>query len=323
MKTLKETDLRALEQILGLTQSRLKSLMKSVLERHYTEIVETKEYLYAVGDIPIALVAHLDTVFKQPAEEIFFDPRKNAIWSPDGLGADDRAGVFSIIQILRSGLRPHIILTTDEEIGGLGAIALAKIECPFPNLKYIVELDRRGTNDCVFYECDNVEFIEYIEGFGFNEAFGSFSDISIICPAWGIAGVNLSVGYRDEHSYSEVLFITPMMATIEKVKKMLIRKEIPTFKYIPSIASGYNFFTNWDNPIGLPSEEFICTKCKHTFFAEEVFPVVSTTGSTVFYCPDCIGTNVEWCPNCGEAFEVAEKGQVYCVNCQEGLSKLV
>ena len=51
---------------------------------------------------------------------------------------------------------------------------------PFADMKYIIQLDRRGTSDCVFYNCANEAFIEYVEKFGFIENFGSFSDISEI-----------------------------------------------------------------------------------------------------------------------------------------------
>ena len=88
------------------------------------------------------------------------------------------------------------------------------------DLNYIIQLDRRGSNDCVFYECNNPEFVEYVEAFGFVTAHGTFSDISTICPSWGIAGVNLSIGYIDEHSYSEILYVGNMLATIGKVEKM-------------------------------------------------------------------------------------------------------
>ena len=102
----------------------------------------------------------MDTVFKHPAREVFYDRQQNVIWSPDGLGADDRAGVFAIIQIIKKGLRPHIIFTTDEESGAWGATALSKEQCPFEDLRYVIELDRRGSNDCVFYDCENLEFTE-------------------------------------------------------------------------------------------------------------------------------------------------------------------
>jgi hypothetical protein len=91
------------------------------------------------------------------------------MWSPQGLGSDDRAGIFAILQIVQSGLRPSIILTTDEERGGLGAQKLAKRECPIPFLRYMIQLDRHGNNDCVFYDRFCPSFIEHIESFGFLE----------------------------------------------------------------------------------------------------------------------------------------------------------
>ena len=329
LKSLKESEYKALEQMLLLSQAQLKTLMAGVLKKYYPleKVGESRDYIIAEGDIPIALVAHLDTVVRGGTTEVYYDQRKNALWSPDGLGADDRAGVFAIFQILRTTkLRPHIIFTTDEEKGGLGAIMLASKACPFADLRYIIELDRRGTDDCVFYDCENPEFVGYVESFGFNEMFGSFSDISILCPAWKIAGVNLSIGYRDEHSVLEMLFVSPMLATIEKVKQMLSEEDIPSFEYIPAKYSGMGAFrpyysTAW----GLEpyDETFICANCGKAYLAEEVFPTVSKHGTTVFYCPDCIAGKVEWCPMCGEAFEIENEDQVYCVHCQERIKGAV
>ena len=309
MKTFKNSELKTFEQLAMLSQGSLKKVLASFLNKHYSKVVHTKEYVFAKGDIPIALVAHMDTVFKLQPEEIFFDQKKNVLWSPDGLGADDRAGVFAIVQIVRSGFKPHIIFTTDEEIGGTGAAELAKLDCPFKELKYIIELDRRGSNDCVFYDCDNVKFVEYVEQFGFEWNYGSYSDICELCPQWKVAGVNLSIGYRDEHSVSEVLFVGQMLSTIEKVKKMLLDAnniEEP-FEYIPvkytNLAYGYN---NWFYDRGFETYSHGVKKCYHCnqyFMEEELFPVVLQNGSTQFYCPDCLVDLVAWCDECGSAFQ--------------------
>ena len=99
MKTFKNSELRTFEQLASLRQSSLKKVLASFLKKHYKKVVHTKDYIFAEGTIPIALTAHMDTVFKQPPQEIFFDPVKNVMWSPEGLGADDRAGIFAIVQI--------------------------------------------------------------------------------------------------------------------------------------------------------------------------------------------------------------------------------
>ena len=303
MRVLKENDYKTFEKIAMLSQESLKTVMKNYLTKSkYKEVVETEDYLYAVGDIPIALVAHLDTVFDKPPVDIFYDTRKNVMWSPQGLGADDRAGVFAIVKILQSGLRPHVILTTDEEVGGLGAMELAKLDCPFEDLRYMIQLDRRGTNDCVFYDCDNPAFVEYVEEFGFIEAWGSFSDISELCPAWGIAGVNLSIGYRDEHSYQELLYVSSFFATVEKVKRMLKAEDIPSFAYIPSSYTYYNW--SWRN--GTTALYAKCAGCGKHYYNEDLMPVEMLDGKHEMFCYECVVDpkyNISFCEHCYNPFE--------------------
>jgi hypothetical protein len=192
-------------------------------------------------------------------------------------------------------------------------------------LKYIIELDRRGSNDCVFYDCENPEFTDYVEQFGFEWNFGSYTDICEFCPTWKIAGVNLSIGYRDEHSVSEVLFVGQMFSTIEKVKKMLedAKNLEKPFEYIPSkfrYAFGYNSdWYNWGAETyghGIST----CYHCKKYFMEEELFPAVLQSGATQFYCPDCLVSQAAWCDECGSAFQKISPeapGHGICPKCVE------
>ena len=298
MKTLSLSEYNTFEQITMLSQHKLKQVISKYLRKNYNKIIETKEFIIAEGDIPIALVAHLDTVFPEPPEEVYFDRQKNVILSPTGLGADDRAGVYAILRIIREGLRPHVIFTTDEEVGGIGATAVAKLKMPFNELKYIIELDRRGSNDCVFYNCSNEDFTKYIESFGFEWNFGSYSDIYEICPSWEVAGVNLSIGYRDEHSESEVLFVGQMLSTIEKVKNMLcdVHNIKEPFKYIEY----YSQYSNWFN---YHSDIDLCNHCKKYFMEEELLSVVGLDEKLKKYCHNCIDNWIAWCGECGRAYE--------------------
>ena len=317
--------------------------MKRYLKTKYNKVYATKDYIFAVGDIPVALVAHLDTVFSAPPKEIYYDRVKNVMWSPDGLGADDRAGVYSIIQLVKSGLRPSVIFTTDEERGALGADALiAKFpKCPV-DLKYIIELDRRGSDDCVFYSCDNAKFEEYVEPFGFVMNWGTFSDISVICPAWGIAGVNLSIGYYNEHSAVETLHIGQMLNTIRKVKNMLLAaNEAPSFEYIEMNYSTRWFrrlgpteddydddFCGWSPAYGVSKEDWMkfmepqskCAHCGKYDYDYNQFPTKGENGETVFFCADCITAteNIHWCAVCGEPFiDSAMKKNVRMPKCKD------
>lgn len=310
MKALNEKELALIEQIFQLSQKQLLKAMEHYLKQKYDNVIVSHKYIVAIGDIPVALVSHLDTVFKQTPQDIFYDRVKNVMWSPDGLGADDRAGVYSILQILKTGLRPTIIFTTDEEKGCLGAEALVeKIYKAPTSLKYIIELDRNGIKDCVFYSCANEKFEEYVEEFDFETAIGSFSDISVICPAWGIAGVNLSIGYFEEHGYTEFLYVEAMNDTIQKVISMLKEiDEAPYFKYIPRPT----LKTEWDPSYGISKKDWDsfmepqtkCDKCGKWDYDYNMFPIKTSEGRLKFFCSDCVCSNdhVHWCSICGEPF---------------------
>ena len=341
MKTLNQQELKSIEQFFQLTQPQLLKAMKHFLESKYDKVISTKEYLIAVGDIPVGLVAHLDTVLKHPPTNIYYDRVKNVMWSPNGLGADDRAGVYAIAQILKMGVKPTIIFTTDEELGCVGVMKMVNdIPIAPTDLKYIIQLDRRGSNDCVFYDCANNKFEEYVESFGFITNFGSFSDISMICPKWKVAGVNLSIGYYDEHSVSETLHIGQMYDTIKKVKRMLEGINTATFfEYIEGF--GYSKWFKkyslnpveddwgWDPSYGISKEEWAsfmepqskCNQCGTWDFDYNLFPTKTEDGKTTFFCSDCISNHnhIHWCGICGEPFidKSLPKGKIYqCKDCR-------
>ncbi len=192
------------------SQEVLKKLMSYRLIAEYGEenVVSTEAYVVAKGNVPITIVAHLDTVHRKLTSHKDITIEGDIITSECGIGGDDRCGVYMIHKLIERTNKPNIILTTDEEIGRLGAQVLCRtkdIEI-VRNSKYIIELDRKGNNDAVFYNCHNQEFIDYIiEEFGFEFTEGSYSDISNIAPKLNIAAVNLSSGYYKQHTVDEYI----------------------------------------------------------------------------------------------------------------------
>ena len=332
-----EVDYKLFTTIAKMSQKSLLKSMNTFLKKYYpsNKIVSTPDYILCEGTAPIMLVAHLDTVFKQPSKNIYYDKEEGVVWSPQGLGADDRAGVFAIMKIIQNGFRPHICFTTEEERGGIGARLLTK---RYPkatlDIKYIVQLDRQGTYDCVFYYCDNMAFQDFIEKYGFITDWGTFSDISTICPAWKIAGVNLSVGYFNEHSTIETLHVKALYSTILKVQKMIAEIDnAPYFEYIelpteylhklygciyPTEEDDYDYAYGYDNYNYYQGKTHICHNCKQVFLEDDVFPVKTEYGSTVYYCVNCVGSKVNWCRKCGEPYEINEenKNEELCYNCR-------
>ena len=88
-----EKDLDLFKKIAKLDQATLKSMLHKLLSEiaDYT-VYSTDLFIAAEGNIPIVLVAHMDTVFNHPPKDFYFDEKRGALWSPEGLGADDRAG---------------------------------------------------------------------------------------------------------------------------------------------------------------------------------------------------------------------------------------
>lgn len=173
----------------------------------------------------VCLVAHLDTVYDTPKKRVFYDSNNGAFFSPDGLGADDRAGVFGAFHLYDSlplENRPAVLITDGEEQGGIGAWeAVKELSNELADVSCFIQLDRRGFCEAVFYDSETTPaFREFILSFGLGQSTGLFSDISILGPNLGIASVNLSAGYQNEHSNAEwlnVLHLTEMLNIVNKI----------------------------------------------------------------------------------------------------------
>ena len=226
-----------IEKIFSLSAAKLKNALRNELHMlGYAEgnLHNKKDFLYAEGNAPYMLIAHLDTVHTKLPSIICYSKDGNYMMSPQGIGGDDRCGVYIILELLNKlPFKPYVLFTMGEEIGGIGADAFIEymIGHDIPDLKYIVEYDRKGNKDCVFYQCDNPEFTEFVEKFGFKKAYGTFSDISIIAPEFGVAAVNLSSGYYSPHTEHEYVSMKDMGNIIEMSLKMF-NAEAEHFEYI-------------------------------------------------------------------------------------------
>ncbi len=228
-----------LENFLRPTQKRLFSMLR---QRYEDKAVCHKgAYLLVQGEVPVMLIAHLDTVHKQPVREICRSSCGNILMSPQGIGGDDRCGVYALAKIYgQSPQKPWLLFTCDEETGGKGAHifckdhAKSKLPESLGSLKFLIELDRKGSRDAVYYDCGNDAFEEYITSKGFRTAQGSFSDISLIAPELGVAAVNLSSGYYNPHTLHEHINIEELEAAIGKTADMVAEAAedtVPRFEY--------------------------------------------------------------------------------------------
>lgn len=237
--------MKTFEDICKMTQPELKKYMKGYLASKKYNVVDEDGFLYAKGDVPVLLVAHMDTVHIKQCEKIY--KVNGRITSPQGIGGDDRCGVFIIMNLVKE-LHCSVLLCEDEEKGGVGARKFTKAKYVVTNDKeqaeevryidhldvnYMVEFDRKGNNDAVFYSCANEEFIDFVEdATNFKFSNGSFSDISVLMPEAKLSAVNLSCGYYNAHTTTEYVLYDEMMDTVEAAKTLIKEKCDKPFEYI-------------------------------------------------------------------------------------------
>ncbi|MDD6828062.1 MAG: hypothetical protein PUE12_18490 [Oscillospiraceae bacterium] len=249
------------ENICRMSQKTLKKHMRKMLEEKYEEVVYADGFVFAKGTVPILLVAHMDTVHKTLPQIIEFNNGK--ISSPQGIGGDDRCGIYMISKIIQQH-HCSVLFTEDEETGGIGASKFVHHNCSNDlEFNYIIELDRRGKDDAVFYECDNPEFEDFITKDGdWKTNWGSYSDICDVAPALGCAAVNLSCGYYNAHTEKEYVVFSEMEANIKKVCKLIERTtENDVFEYIEAKYTWgkYGMYGGWSNDgysNDYPAEDF-------------------------------------------------------------------
>lgn len=230
-------NIKTFKYMCTLSQKNLKKYAFTELRKTHEDIVYQDGFVFAKGTFPVLLVAHLDTVHKHLPREIIHDKTKNTLSSPEGIGGDDRCGVYMVLELLKKH-NCSVVFCEDEEIGAKGAEKFVEYfldvrSDEIADFNYIVEIDRKGSTDAVFYDCANDDFEAFITEEYFKTSYGTFSDISTIAPMLGISAVNLSSGYYNAHTVSEYVVIPEMEEIINQIGKLLDRTDLNTqFEYV-------------------------------------------------------------------------------------------
>jgi hypothetical protein len=304
---------------------------------------DTSSYIYAKGTDPYMLVAHLDTVHKDKCKNINYtflkdkskDRMITKLSSPQGIGGDDRCGVILILSLLyNTNVRPSILFTCGEEIGGLGAREFTRTIKDI-NDNFIIEFDRKGCNDVVRYSDDSMELTKALEEFGFKTSYGSFSDISIIAPHYGVSAVNLSSGYYNAHTVSEyvvledmedILNMSYMFLTSDKVNvKYKYKERVYSYSssYTPSYSSWGSYYSSRRdeyipprNQLSLFDDRYSCDLCGNILESEDL--IETSDGSFVCrLCADHLVDSGDYvkCPDCSTLIYKDDAADGFCIYC--------
>lgn len=138
-------------------------------------------------------------------------------WSPkshaqQGLGADDKNGIFICLELLRKFDVMKVAFFVGEEVGceGSGSVDLAF----FKDCRFIIEPDRRGSSDLITsMYCGDVcskKFLNDIgyEDYGYRIDRGTVTDVGeLVERGVGISCLNLSCGYYNAHTDEEMVVL--------------------------------------------------------------------------------------------------------------------
>jgi hypothetical protein len=234
--------------------------VRAYLEPHLIELVDTMFVDEAgnllaekkVGDgvgATVMLSAHMDSVRNIVKGRKIIEKDGVLTASKGVLGADDRAGIAIIMSVLRniekidfSG-NIKIAFTVSEEIGCVGSSAMDANWYKDVNLAVVV--DRRGNRDIVtgcgspWNFCSEAvgKFLEDcsgLQGMDWKAVGGGVSD-AMTFSSNGVHSVNLSAGYRNEHTEKEYMVIKDGQDTINLMLQAfaLINGFYTTFGEVP------------------------------------------------------------------------------------------
>lgn len=210
-----------------------------------------RQYVYVEGtrDDRVLLVAHADTVFENRNQKVmpkysagkYFSSVQNI-----GIGADDRTGCC-IAWRLRD-LGHSILICNKEEIGCVGSRFLMEDNAMADKLnnthRFAIQFDRHGSSDLVYYNVGSDPFNNWCEANfkGYKKAQGSSTDIRHLCRK--MCGVNISVGYYNEHWATEYQLEKEFIRTLETTREVISQKDLPRFEIPPAPKYDYKSIYN-------------------------------------------------------------------------------
>ena len=168
-----------------------------------------------VSDTYPSIVSHIDQVQTIHSRDFQAIETKDIIfgYSPknkrlEGLGADDKNGVWICLKCLMKYENIKVALFTGEEVGCVGS-SKANMDF-FKDVRFVIQCDRRGSSDLITSICSteisSKEFIEATgyEAFGYHLEEGMMTDVLTLKEnGLQVSAVNMSCGYFEAHTDHE------------------------------------------------------------------------------------------------------------------------
>lgn len=169
-------------------------------------------------DIYPCVAAHLDEIHSPCDREVIIEGDRiftvDRLWNHVGCGADDKNGLWIIINLLREEPVLKVALFVQEERTGDVAGCRGARACDlsfFNDVKFVLECDRKGSSDVVSVGMGDTQlcgqdFIsqQLLNKYGFEMVRGGKTDVvELKMRGLAVPVCNISCGYYDAHKNSE------------------------------------------------------------------------------------------------------------------------
>ena len=189
-----------------------------------------------VSDSYPCVAAHLDEIHSPCEREVVSDGDKiytvDRLWNRVGCGADDKNGIWIILNLLRSEPILKVALFVQEERSGEMAGCRGAGACDlafFDDVRYVIECDRKGASDVVSIGkgetvlCDS-DFIplHILQQYGYQMVRGGKTDVvELKMRGLAIPVCNVSCGYYNAHKNSEYTLFSELQNSLAFVQAVI------------------------------------------------------------------------------------------------------
>ena len=221
-------------------EDKIKSFLLDLL-KHIPISVETDAIgnlfiTKGVADLYPCVAAHLDEIHAPCQREVVVEGdiiyTVNELWNRVGCGADDKNGLWIVLNLLQTEPILKVALFVQEERDGDLAGCRGARACAlsfFDNVKYIIECDRKGASDVVCIgkgdiELCNPDFISQpiLQKYGYEMVEGGKTDVvELKMRGLNIPVCNVSCGYYNAHKNSEYTRFSELKNCLDFVKSFL------------------------------------------------------------------------------------------------------
>lgn len=216
-----------------------------------------------IGDAPVIWSSHTDTVHsKNGIQKVVYwvdDKSGDTFFGAEGpnascLGADDTAGVWIMLQMIKAEIPGHYIFHRGEECGGIGSRWIAR-ECAelLKHYKFAIAFDRKDTESIITYQGSKMtasdEFAKLLAeqiGMGHKpDHTGMWTDTAAYVDEIAEC-TNISVGYYNAHCRDEKLNIDYLFKLRDAMCKIDVTKFAATRKPGENTYKYHGDTRHWD-----------------------------------------------------------------------------